>query len=150
MVCERISRAPSNFFIVFRKQSTSSPRFNYFMQTSRFRNFPPVSINTNRHRVYENFFLVIGCICVTIAIATNCSLKKNWYTSLKLKRALHKKDFIPFHSDVTGGRLDQFHFESDVKQRDAREKTIERSHRDVQNLHSIGMIVTPRHLCQQI
>lgn len=56
MVCERVSKAPSNFFIVFRKQSASSPRFNYFMQTSRFRNFPPVSINTNRHRVYENFF----------------------------------------------------------------------------------------------
>lgn len=85
MVCESVSRAPSNFFIVFRKQSVSSPRFNYFMQTSRFRNFPPVSINTNRHRVYENFFLVTGRICVNYCRRNElyfCKKKKKIDTSV--------------------------------------------------------------------
>lgn len=105
---KRSARTSSNFFIVFRKQSTSSRRFNYFMQTSRSRNFPPVSINTNRHRVYENFFLVYRAHLRNYFHRNELQFRKKIdafrYTSLKQKLSLtEKRFFIPFHSDVANG-----------------------------------------------
>jgi len=57
---------------------------------------------------------------------------------LKQKRALHKKDFISFHSDIADRRLDQFHFEYDVKQRWCSWENNQMHSRDMQNLHWIG------------
>lgn len=62
MARESVPVLPSNFFIVFQERSANN--FNYFMQMSRFRNFPPISINTTAIvYVYENSFLVTIYVC---------------------------------------------------------------------------------------
>lgn len=96
------------FPIVFQGRSTNSRRFNYFMQTSRIHNFPTVSINARRHRVYENSLASLRTARARNSLNARCRIRRNGsrvcpIASKKLPRrdARDRRYQIPFSAPNT-------------------------------------------------